>query len=467
MRINSFLDSIRFDKSAMFALVAIVIVFFITLLLFDVNNPDMSYYLAYNVDFIVFYGFFYFVKKEKTLFNLYSLFWLSVSLFSFGHVILFSFGLDAPIRFIFDSYPLKLVNEYMIFGFCSFVFLFFSGVIVYNLKTESSDLKLFRPPKDNAKWIFLILAAISTPFYIYKIIQYLKTAALYGYGSIYEIEGNIVVTILAMWFIPSIFGSIYCYKNDFRKYVFVGLLIFPIISFLIIGGRGAALSILMCLMYLWNATVYKLSKIQTIFVIICGLFIMVLIPSIGEYRSSTNTLSFFAILNDNIGLGFSEVLRKVFGELGGTAQIWLRLQNLVPIPYEYKYGFSYVSSILCCIPSFLLGGFSFAKYANLSEWITKVEGTKYGLGFSMLGEAYYNFGWFGIIDIFFVGLFMFYIISCKWLPKSLIRYKYVFSACALYIFATTGRDSLYLGIRHVLYMIILPTIIIYLTRKKD
>ena len=123
---SNILNYIKIDKNAMMALIVAIVIFIIEIFLLDIEEPTMSICLAYDIDFIVLYGFIYFVIKEHSLFNFYSLFWLSVSLFSFGHVILFSLGLDAPIRFIFETYPLKIVNEYMIYGFASFIFLFFS-----------------------------------------------------------------------------------------------------------------------------------------------------------------------------------------------------------------------------------------------------------------------------------------------------------------------------------------------------
>ena len=459
-------DGFAIDKSVVITIVITAIVFFMEFLLLDVDSPTLSFCLAYDIDFIICFGFFFFVKREKTLFNFYSLFWLSISLFSFGHVILFSLGLNAPIRFIFDDYPLKLVNEYMVFGFVSFVFLFLAGVFVERLKNKDVvELPLSRVG-NNAKLVFLSFFVLSSPFYLYKTFHNLTIANAYGYAGIYESEGNLIVTLLAMWYIPSLYGLIYCYKDDFRKFFFLTLLLLPIIVYMIVGGRGIAMSILFSLLYFWNMAIKKITRSQTLIVLLCGLFIMILLPSIGEYRLRMSSMSFTDIFGTYALSGFTEILKSVLGELGGSAKIWMLLQRIIPDLQAYGFGMSYISSVLCCVPSFLFGGFSFAEYANLSDWITTIEGSKYGLGFSMLGESFYNFGWFGMLGTFFVGVFMFYVISCKWLPQSLNQYKYVFSATALYIFALVGRNSIYLGVRQVLYVIIVPALLIYLTRNK-
>ena len=178
-----------------------------------------------------------------------------------------------------------------------------------------------------------------------------------------------------------------------------------------------------------------------------------------------SNLSFWEVFQQTVASGLIDNLTKVLGEFGNSAQIWLRLQKLIPDIYDYHYGFSYIASFLSCIPSVLFGGYSFAEHANLSDWITNIEHSSYGLGFSMLGEAYYNFGWLGPVGIFFVGLFIFITMSCCWLPSCLKKYSTVFSTIALYIFATNGRGAMYLEIRSVFYCIIIPAVLIYMTRR--
>ena len=463
---DGIINRIRIDKNLTVAIALAILMVFFLLMFVDIGDSFFSFVMSLDIDFLIVYGYLYFVKKEKNWFNPYSFCWLSISLFSFGHVILYSLGLEAPKFFLFDSYPLELVNEYLIFGFLSLIALLFSGVFVINSQIESCMPKLHLDTDVNAKRIFLIMLLISMPFYLYRIFTLMKMAMMYGYGDVFEMKGSVVVAIFAMWFVPALFGLIYLYKDSFFRYFFLGLSLIPIVCPLIIGTRSKPFAIVLCLLFLWNSGIKKLTKLQVFCVSFIGFLFLFLTPSIAEYRTSTNSLSFFDILTDNFTLGLTDVSSKFLGEFGGSANIWMRLRDHLLDIYGYNYGLSYLSSVLCIFPSILFGGFSFAKYANLSTWITEAEKTSYGLGFSMLGESFYNFGWLGVVGIFFVGLFIFYSISCFWLPQILVRYKYVFSSIALYIFSTTGRDSMYLSVRHIFYCIVIPALLIYLTREK-
>lgn len=467
MILSNFFDLIRFEKNIALFLICAISLICSEILLFDIDDVLLTYLLALNVDVLVASGYIYFAKKENSLFNHYSFFWLSISFFTFGHIILFSFGLESENMSIIANYPIEMVNKYILYGLFSFVTLFFSGVIVLNLSHNLHQEKVQILFNDNAKKVFIFFFVISAPVFIYYITHKLNVSVQYGYAQVYESSenGNSLVGSIRMWFIPSLFALIYLYKDSFLKYLFLLFLAIPIIIPLMIGTRSTPFTIIICLIYLWNAAIRTFKKKETLAVLLLCCLFAVLMPTIAEYRNLSTT-SFETVLFKNVYSGVPDILEKTLGEFGGSAQIWLRLQHIVPGMYGYNFGFSYLASVLTCIPSVLLGGFSFAVYANLSDWITSIEKTSYGLGFSYLGELYYNFGWLGVLASFFVGFFMFYTLSCLWLPRMLTKYKYIFSTIALFIFSTIGRDSIYLGVRYIFYAMIIPALLIYLTREK-
>lgn len=432
---------------------------------FDADSTIASHLLAYLIDFVVVLGFFYFVKKEKTIFNQYSFFWLSLSLFSFGHIFLYTFGLENLERFIFNTYQLEIVNEYMLYGILSFVVLLYSGMIILNLKNTSAFFAELYDVVDHSKKIFWGMFLVSAPFFLFRMFTSIQIAFLYGYGDVFEQKGSAFVASMAMLYVPSLFGLLYSYKSNLLKFIFLFFLFIPVIGYLIVGSRSAPVALILCLIFFWDNCVKRISKKQSVLIFLIGVLFMVLIPAIAEYRVYKNE-SFNVVFENMLNSGFNEILKNFFGEFGGSAQIWLRLQHLIPSVYNYSYGFSYLAAVLTCIPSFLLGGFSFAKYSNLSDWITNVEHASYGLGFSFLGETFYNFGWFGIAGAFFLGLFIFYMLSGLWLPRLMMRYKCVFSTISLYIFSLIGRNSMYLGIRQIFYCMLIPILLICLTRPK-
>ena len=81
--------------------------------------------------------------------------------------------------------------------------------------------------------------------------------------------------------------------------------------------------------------------------------------------------------------------------------------ELVPSLSDYRYGTSYLVSLLSWIPTPLFGNVHpVTIYGELSWWLQNSLRLPYGPGFSMMAEAYINFGWFGGIALFFEGTIM-------------------------------------------------------------
>ena len=100
-------------------------------------------------------------------------------------------------------------------------------------------------------------------------------------------------------------------------------------------------------------------------------------------------------------------------ELGSTMYPYILTERAVPFKQDFKYGESYIASVLMLIPSQLLGGESFATKAALDTWLQDISSLSYGPGFSILAELYYNFGKIGPVMGFFIGAFYSIIFNIK------------------------------------------------------
>ena len=92
----------------------------------------------------------------------------------------------------------------------------------------------------------------------------------------------------------------------------------------------------------------------------------------------------------------------IMGELGGSMATLLETMILVPSNYGHLYGSSYLYALTWLIPGFLTN--NVWQKASMNNWIDTVRYTGSGWGFSTTAEAYFNFGFAGVLVFIIVGL---------------------------------------------------------------
>lgn len=456
------------SKSILFtALIGGLYLLFVVLF-FNIESSILTKVLSYSTIVLSVSSIAIFTKKAKTIFNQYNLFLVSFFLFSFGQVYLYAFGTAYKELDFMKRFQGELINKYLLFSTIALL----SMIICEEIMCERIEVKqekekcIVGVDANSVSFVFGILFIISAPFFYKIMVTQFLAAREFGYGEIYDLSNNTLYESLSMWYVPSLFALFYCNKNKNIKYVYLILLLIPVLGYLYIGTRSKPMAILICLLYLWDSSIKKFSKKRIALLFLVCIFMLVVISTISYIRGTSNR-SIEDMYEVAINVGVSDSVVHALGEFGSSMQVWIRLQHIIPEKAGYGFGFSYLSAVLSCIPSVLLGGFSFARYSNLSVWITNIENANYGLGFSMLGEAYYNFGWIGAIFFGFICRFVFYMLSGNWVPKRMKNYQNIFSAIALYIFATAGRGAMYLAVRYILYCMIIPIVAILLLDSKN
>lgn len=463
-----------------------IAIFFISISLFlfllNISYDIKLFIFSWIGNLILVWGINLFRKIKNTLINPYTFFYLSYFFFSFGQVFLYSFGVE------YERFNLiRISSNDEILYYCLYFLIGTPFFLLGALKAVKKDITEKRNTihsnsinKDLAyslKVIGWLMFVTSAPIYLRNLFSNILMSMLYGYGSIYETatisEGALFSNVfesLGMWFIPSLFMLLVVYKNTYIiKRLILFLLILISIGIFIVGTRSESMAIILTLIYLWDAEVKKMKKRNKFVLAILVLLVILSLPVIQSFRGLDNKtidnfLITFSTMQDN-----NNLIVDILGELGGSMHPWLLVNRLMPETYSFRLGQSYIASFLAIIPSFLLGGVSFTKYARLSGWLQSAANMSYGPGFSILAEAYYNFGWFGLPILYFIGWLYFKFLSNNMLKGEILKYKNLFSAIALFSFITSVRSSLYLTIRIELYSIIVPIIMIQLIyyRKKQ
>ena len=81
----------------------------------------------------------------------------------------------------------------------------------------------------------------------------------------------------------------------------------------------------------------------------------------------------------------------------------VKMMQLIPYAFNYHYGQSYFFGLLGIFPNIFGGTHIAVKYAGMAGWLMRTLDMSFGPGFSAPAEAYYNFGWFGIIALVVIG----------------------------------------------------------------
>ena len=155
------------------------------------------------------------------------------------------------------------------------------------------------------------------------------------------------------------------------------------------------------MLILYNNFVKPFTKKQLIIVALGGMVVLSLLSYIRQTRNSSNrSMNITNMLLDDNGAV------QTIAEMGNTMFCMIHTMEFVPAEEDYRYGKSYAYSFTTLIPN--LGFWEehpAKKEANLGEWLTNKMELSYGSGYSMVAEAYMNFGPYGFIMMYILGFF--------------------------------------------------------------
>lgn len=198
------------------------------------------------------------------------------------------------------------------------------------------------------------------------------------------------------------------------NYIISGVLaLLALAFFMAVGYRSAALFPLLVGIVLWRKTG---RQIPTPIAIVVFAFVVVAIPAAGYWRSQTAYENLDTAL---VGQAFEETQASETLLQGQTAGVLANVLRLVPEQDPYRWGTTYLRAAWHAIPNVLpqtredRRGTVKTKVLkddalwrlNPGSWITyRLAPAKFnrgeGLGFSGIGEPYFNFGIAGVVVYF-------------------------------------------------------------------
>lgn len=233
----------------------------------------------------------------------------------------------------------------------------------------------------------------------------LSGEAQYGAGQFGSTFSYYVLVLAGLLFPPAL--SLSCYASALQRGriltwpvgVLVGL--YVIVNGLS-GDRGLVFTAILVLVLSQH---YLIRRFRLVHMLVGSLSAIVFSSIIISWRSSNWSLS--GVLATFDRTRFMGEWTEFVWQLGSPAIIVTHLMKWFPGHVSFYYGQTYFDAVLSLVPSFFFGG-KLARPFISPTFVYKrlFEGGGFnldvGYGFSLVAEAYMNFGWFGPLLIMFI-----------------------------------------------------------------
>lgn len=367
-------------------------------------------------------------KQTHELLCPYIIFFSVMYLFCCGECLGWFFGIDLGSKDMWSRVDHGINRRILLDGVCyTMVCLncFHLGALIMErgdkirYKTVWSKDDVIKCFKEMGK----LLLIIAIPGFIATMIQDIIAVRVSGYGGYYESRaaGSAllrILNIMSNYYQPCMLLLLIAYRDKKKyRYIILGFMFLDVILSLYLGGRSGAVMTLLALVLAYHYFIKKFTKPQIIIGAGMGYVVLAVLNAIAAIRGLANRsiLSVVEVLPQEMGNAVGEMI----GELGWNITSICWTKSLVPSSYPFRYGMSYLVALISWIPSSFFGGTHPAdKYGALANWLQRALGMGYGPGYTIVAEAYINFGRYGWIVMFFEGIIISYFLSS-------VRRKYV------------------------------------------
>ena len=354
-------------------------------------------------------------KLTKEFFSPFVVFTIVLYIFTLGQTIGWIFNIDMGPKDLWyridHGMSHQLIFDGIIYSIWS-ISLFFLGAVIGEKTSKKRETNKYseKTVLNAFNQIGKYLLLICIPAFILRTYMNLSTVLKLGYmGLFIEKEGSTffqtILGILANLYQPCLL--LLLISNKDKKSHRIIILIFMLVDVfldLFMGGRSGAVMTVIGILLSYHYFIKPINKKKMVLGTIGGYFGMMVLNTVAIIRSSASKSIGFILTT--FASSLSNVLGPFIGELGWSLSSLCWTMNLVPKMYSYRYGLSYLVSILSVIPSFVFGGKANNPtiiYANLGDWLMKVQNMSYGPGYTNIAEAFINFSWYGIIAMFIEG----------------------------------------------------------------
>lgn len=272
----------------------------------------------------------------------------------------------------------------------------------------------------------LILTGL--PFWLFVNISQLTGAASEGYRGVYSLIIPAPIQALAFFFEAGLILLLLDLGKEQKGATLFWAVAVLKVVLMSTGSRQYSVCFLAvwCLIYFCHLR--RLSLTRVIVMVAASMMFLFVVDAFGELRTDGFSLDAFIAYCSKAS--FLDVIWDSLGEFGCAFSTLVVCMSYIPMGLAYGMGSSYLAGVLSIVPT-LVGHFPALKAATL--FTTSIPGTSF-FGGSMLGEFYYNFGWFGLIGPFFVGIVVSWCQNCLNEKDGSTKNAFVWAASVIAVF---------------------------------
>lgn len=351
------------------------------------------------------------IKSEKNLFNPLVIYEVVMYLFLFGQCLMWILTENYSGRNIIDIYCKNVIVEAEIFTLVS---MFFFHLALFS--TRSRNIKTISQNRTKqlraAMYLCgkLLLCVTIIPEIAYNIRIFI-IAQSFGYTGIYDIQTSSFLQMflnLREFFFPAVVLTLCGDRKNNRtlRNVLVAVILLDALVSLYVGSRSDAMMQIISLVLVLQVVKSEKAKSNKSTIIKYAMLFAILIMTANIVRviriiPNRDLSTFFEYMFSSDKDGTDNMIVGIMGELGSSMATLIETMNLVPSDYAHLYGSSYFYALTWLIPGFLTN--NVWQKASMNNWIDTVRYTGSGWGFSTTAEAYFNFGFAGVLVFIIIG----------------------------------------------------------------
>lgn len=350
---------------------------------------------------------------QKRIYTPYNLFYMTFFAFQFGLPIVYTI-FPTYINFYFNLFTnQERINGLIYSIFCIQLFVYISTPFIDRYKKTSKQTdkaSIWKEDKiaEAGLILFVMMGLIAIPLMLYAALQ----TIVLGFGNAGTrgfLSSNAIFRLVQAFFIPSGLLNLCFEKNKKKRNLLLIVAGFYALLQLICADRAGGLVTLLVLAYYKFFAENKINKgnrtklkdkdlkIEVLFTLVL-MFLVVLLVYIAEARLTTETVSILDVLTGGIVI-------DLLSEVGFNFTSICFMFKYIPDTADVFNGQSYLVALLSLIPKSIDPTGTLTEiYGMLGEtWLYNMNKIEYqgvldfGVGFSLIAESYYNFGWAGIL----------------------------------------------------------------------
>ena len=324
--------------------------------------------------------------------------------------------------------------------------------------------------------VYVMLSALMIVLYIIKV--FARASMDYNDFFYGETSGTGVDIRIAILFYGFLYTSYYNHLNDKFSYYIYGSSALLCVLMLLIGSRSLMIPIIFGLLFVKTVLCESHIKIRwqsVVKILVLSIFLLYILQAFKILRGYSIGDINASILLDAFGVGIGEGLVNIFAEMGGSARCVLEtIREIDSGSVDNVHTFSY-HLLKMFVPVDIINYFGISiNIKSLSMWVTEVGGGLKGTaswGYSIIGEAYMNFGWWGFIAMFIFGAL--WMLANRFVVFLIKKDHKVSAMCIVYlmaysIFLARAETSLISSIgRYAFYILIISVLVRDILRLKN